>query len=69
MQNCYISEASQSAVSSVSSLRGGTTSISSGGGGGTPYSSKVFGRNGFPEGGRGVPPNSVKENSTKKQVF
>ena len=38
--------------------------------GGTPNSAKGFRAEWFPvKGGRGLPPNSTKENSAKKQVF
>ena len=39
------------------------------GGGYPPFPLRVFGQDDFPLRGEGVPPNSAKENSAKKQVF
>ena len=39
------------------------------GGGVTPFPLRVSGQDDFPLWGRGVPPNSAKENSAKMQVF
>ena len=55
-------------------LKGGCQKLLSGffplrGGGYSPFPLRVFGQDDFPLRGRGVPPNSAKENSAETQVF